>query len=32
MKSNKTTLYETLKRQILTLELPPDQDLDELEP
>jgi DNA-binding GntR family transcriptional regulator len=30
MKSNKTTLYETLKRQILTLELPPDQDLDEL--
>lgn len=28
MKS-KTTLYETLKRQILTLELPPDQDLDE---
>src|SRR5215467_14304558 len=30
MKSSKTTLYETLKHQILTLELPPDQDLDEL--
>lgn len=30
MKSGKITLYETLKRQILTLELPPDQDLDEL--
>jgi DNA-binding GntR family transcriptional regulator len=29
MKSSKTTLYETLKRQILTLELPPDEDLDE---
>lgn len=30
MKNGKTTLYETLKRQILTLELPPDQDLDEV--
>ena len=30
MKSGKTALYETLKRQILTLELPPDQDLDEV--
>ena len=30
MKNAKTTLYETLKRQILTLELPPDQDLDEV--
>lgn len=30
MKSSKTTLYETLKRQILTLELPPDHDLDEV--
>lgn len=29
MKSAKTTLYETLKQQILTLELAPDQDLDE---
>jgi DNA-binding GntR family transcriptional regulator len=29
MKGGKTALYETLKRQILTLELPPDQDLDE---
>lgn len=29
MKGGKTSLYETLKRQILTLELPPDQDLDE---
>ena len=29
MKSGKTALYETLKRQILTLELPPDDDLDE---
>lgn len=26
----KAALYETLKRQILTLELPPDQDLDEV--
>lgn len=30
MKSSKTTLYETLKRQILTLQLPPDHDLDEV--
>ena len=30
MKNGKTTLYETLKRQILTLELPPDHDLDEV--
>jgi DNA-binding GntR family transcriptional regulator len=30
MKGGKTALYETLKRQILTLELPPDQDLDEV--
>jgi DNA-binding GntR family transcriptional regulator len=30
MKSSKATLYETLKRQILTLELTPDQDLDEV--
>lgn len=29
MKGGKTSLYETLKRQILTLELPPDHDLDE---
>lgn len=29
MKGVKTSLYESLKRQILTLELPPDQDLDE---
>lgn len=29
MKNGKTSLYETLKRQILTLELAPDQDLDE---
>jgi len=29
MKGGKTALYETLKRQILTLELPPDDDLDE---
>lgn len=29
MKGGKTALYETLKRQILTLELPPDHDLDE---
>ena len=30
MKSGKTSLYETLKHQILTLELPPDSDLDEV--
>lgn len=30
MKGGKTALYETLKRQILTLELPPDHDLDEV--
>lgn len=29
MKGGKTALYETLKRQILTLDLAPDQDLDE---
>jgi DNA-binding GntR family transcriptional regulator len=29
MKGGKTLLCETLKRQILTLELPPDHDLDE---
>lgn len=29
MKGGKTSLYETLKRKILTLELAPDQDLDE---
>ena len=29
MKGGKATLHETLKRQILTLELAPDQDLDE---
>ena len=29
MKSGKIVLYETMKRQILTLELSPDQDLDE---
>ena len=29
MKGGKTSLYETLKRQILTLDLPPDSDLDE---
>ncbi|MDE3176491.1 MAG: GntR family transcriptional regulator [Pseudomonadota bacterium] len=28
-KGGKSSLYETLKRQILTLELAPDQDLDE---
>src|SRR5262249_26817839 len=28
-KAGKTALYETLKRQILTLELPADHDLDE---
>ena len=30
MKGGKTALYETLKHQILTLELPPDHDLDEV--
>jgi DNA-binding GntR family transcriptional regulator len=30
MKGGKTALYETLKRNILTLELAPDQDLDEV--
>jgi DNA-binding GntR family transcriptional regulator len=30
MMGGKTELYETLKRQILTLELEPDQDLDEV--
>ena len=30
MKGGKTALYETLKRQILTLELAPDHDLDEV--
>lgn len=30
MKGGKTSLYETLKRKILTLELSPDQDLDEV--
>ena len=30
MKGGKTALYETLKHQILTLELPPDDDLDEV--
>ncbi|WP_152048389.1 GntR family transcriptional regulator [Aureimonas psammosilenae] len=30
MKGGKTALYEALKRQILTLELPPDHDLDEI--
>jgi DNA-binding GntR family transcriptional regulator len=29
MKNGKSSLYETLKRSILTLELAPDQDLDE---
>jgi len=29
MKNGKSSLYETLKRHILTLELAPDQDLDE---
>src|SRR5262249_4582725 len=29
MKSGKSSLYEMLKRKILTLELPPDHDLDE---
>jgi DNA-binding GntR family transcriptional regulator len=30
MRGGKTSLYETLKRNILTLELAPDQDLDEV--
>jgi DNA-binding GntR family transcriptional regulator len=30
MKGRKTSLYETLKRNILTLELAPDEDLDEV--
>ncbi len=30
MKGGKTSLYETLKRNILTLELAPDEDLDEV--
>src|SRR5215470_13646683 len=30
MKGGKTALYETLKRSILTMELAPDQDLDEV--
>src|SRR4051812_41112430 len=30
MKDGKTALHETLKRQILTLELAPDHDLDEV--
>lgn len=30
MKGGKSALHETLKRQILTLELAPDEDLDEL--
>jgi len=30
MKGGKTALYETLKRQILTLDLAPDEDLDEV--
>ncbi len=30
MKNGKTALYESLKRQILTLELPPDEDIDEV--
>src|SRR5258708_36542853 len=30
MKGGKTALYETLKRNILTMELAPDQDLDEV--
>jgi DNA-binding GntR family transcriptional regulator len=30
MKGGKTSLYETLKRNILTLDLSPDQDLDEV--
>jgi DNA-binding GntR family transcriptional regulator len=29
MKNGKTSLYETLKRKILTMELAPDRDLDE---
>lgn len=31
MKGGKTSLYDTLRRQILTLELAPDYDLDEVE-
>lgn len=31
MKSGKSVLHETLKRQILTLELEPDHDLDEVQ-
>ena len=31
MKNGKSSLYEALKRRILTLELAPDQDLDEVE-
>ena len=31
MKNGKSSLYEALKRRILTLELAPDQDLDEAE-
>jgi DNA-binding GntR family transcriptional regulator len=30
LRNGKTALYETLKHQILTLELPPDHDLDEV--
>lgn len=30
MKGGKTSLYETLKHKILTLDLPPDSDLDEV--
>jgi DNA-binding GntR family transcriptional regulator len=30
MKSGKTSLYDDLKRQILTMELDPDEDLDEV--
>jgi DNA-binding GntR family transcriptional regulator len=30
MKGGKTNLYETLKREILTLQIAPDQDLDEV--
>ncbi len=30
MKSGKNGLYDDLKRQILTMELDPDQDLDEV--
>ena len=31
MKGGKSTLADTLKRQILTLELEPDHDLDEVQ-